>query len=114
MNNKIKNKNLKSELILNKKFATALSGYEVKEVDDYLDLILKDIRQYEEETKLLVKSNGELENIINDKKDNIEKLKIEINSLKLQVEKLSENKDQAIMKELNIIKRQLANNKDEF
>ncbi|MCP4336298.1 MAG: DivIVA domain-containing protein [Mycoplasma sp.] len=99
--------NLKSELILNKKFKTELSGYNAKEVDEYLDKILLDYKFYESEIDILKRQLIEKNEFISDKQEELEELKLEIDVLKKQLLKAEESSNLSIKKDIEEIKKKI-------
>jgi len=104
-------RNLKSEMILNKKFENELSGYSAKEVDEFLDLVLADYKRFEEFEKVTNDRISELNEIINDKDALIDALKLENENLNQQKNNLAKNSNAEISKRLLIIERELKNKK---
>ena len=78
---------LSSELILNKKFDTALNGYNADEVDQFFDLILQDYQTYEEIVKQQDNDLTLSKQILNDKKQEIEQLKLDLFSLRTDLKR---------------------------
>lgn len=103
----ISNKNLKSNQVLEKKFKTEISGYSAREVDEYLDQILDDYRKYEEEVDLLSKKLEDRDLIIQQKKEQLEALNLELqNTLELLKQaKASKNID--IAEELKVMRKKI-------
>ncbi len=99
--------NLKSEILLNKKFKTELSGYNAKDVDEYLDLVILDYKYYEEQTELQNKIIGDKNDIIADAQEEIEKLKLEISVLKTQIKKAEESSNGTMKKDIEELKKKI-------
>lgn len=53
---------LTPEQIFEKEFKRALRGYDIDEVNEFLDLIIQDYSRIIEENKVLKKENGQLKN----------------------------------------------------
>jgi len=103
-------KNLKFEMILNKKFSTELSGYNPKEVDQFLDLILTDYKSYEESERVFKEKIADLNAIIDDKDSMIEALKLENDNLKEQTNQLSTGSAPELAKRLLDLERKVSKN----
>ncbi|CAM9104423.1 DivIVA domain-containing protein [Mycoplasma marinum] len=104
----MKKLNLKSELILNKKFSTELSGYNAKEVDQYLDEILSDYRVYEEKVRVQRLSINEKNELLSDRDEEIERMTLEIETLKSQLSKAEEASSGSLKQEIEELKRQFS------
>lgn len=91
--------NLSSKEILDKDFKIDTRGYRLKEVDQYLDLIISD---YELFNKILKEKDKEKEELL----DEIMSLKQEIRNLKMSVEiaKSSDQEDKNVSN-VDILKR---------
>ncbi len=100
--------NLKSELVLNKKFSTELSGYNAREVDEYLDEILQDYRTFEELVAIQKATLAEKTNLLSDRDEKIEQLELEIETLKSQLIRTEEGTNSNLKKEIEEIKRQMS------
>ncbi|NQZ28956.1 MAG: DivIVA domain-containing protein [Mycoplasmatales bacterium] len=100
--------NLKSELVLNKKFSTELSGYNAKEVDEYLDEILQDYRTFEELVATQKSTLAEKTDLLSDRDEKIEQLELEIETLKSQLIRTEEGTNSNLKKEIEEIKRQMS------
>ncbi|TCG10475.1 DivIVA domain-containing protein [Mycoplasma todarodis] len=100
--------NLKSELVLNKKFSTELSGYNAKEVDEYLDEILQDYRTFEELVATQKATLAEKTSLLGDRDEKIEQLELEIETLKSQLVRTEEGTNSSLKKEIEEIKRQMS------
>ncbi len=100
--------NLRSEMILNKKFKTELSGYNASEVDEYLDKILLDYKSYEEETEILKRELSDSIEFISDKEEEIEELRLEIDILKKQLNKAEESSNISLKKDIEEIKKKIS------
>ena len=101
--------NLKSTEVLKKKFETELSGYSAEEVDKFLDLILSDYKYYEESIRSQKEAITERLNVINDRDEEIEILKIELKSLKSQLIETAKASDYNLYQEIKKIKKKLNN-----
>lgn len=99
--------NLKSTEILKKKFETELSGYSAVEVDKFLDLILNDYKIYEDAIRATEGNIADRTNVIKDREEEIEKLNIEIKSLKAQLVETSKATDYTLYEEIIKIKKKL-------
>ncbi len=99
--------NLKSDLILSKKFTTELSGYNAKEVDSFLDEILSDYRVFEEKINLLENKLLNNNQLLLDKAEEVEELKLEIETLKTQLKKTEEVSTNTLKKEIEEIKKKM-------
>ncbi len=100
--------NLKSKLVLNKKFGTELSGYNANEVDSYLDEILQDYRTYEELVKIQQSKINEKNELLVDRDEQIEQLTLEIETLKSQLLKSEEVSNYSLKSDIDEIKRQMS------
>ena len=100
-------KNLNSSIILNKKFDVELSGYNAKEVDQYLDKIILDYKSFEEEIETLQDKLEEKIIVINLKDDEIEKLKLEVTNLNDQIVNINKNSSPELVKEISELRMQL-------
>jgi len=103
------NRNLKSEMILKKKFDTELSGYSAKDVDEFLDLILSDYKSFEEDEKVTKEKINELNEIINDKNALIDALKLENQNLQEQKNNLANNTSAELHKRVLALERRIKN-----
>lgn len=106
----MKKLNLTPKIILEKKFTTEMSGYSAAEVDSFFDMIIEDYQKYQEEIKLLESKLEEKVELINDKDDEVERLRIEISNLKLQLKESSKVSGYEIMEQIKSLKN--SNNKD--
>ncbi len=100
--------NLKSELVLNKKFATELSGYNAKEVDEYLDEILQDYRTFEDLVATQKATLTEKTDLLSDRDEKIEQLELEIETLKSQLVRTEEGNNSNLKREIEEIKRRMS------
>ncbi len=100
--------NLKSELVLNKKFSTELSGYNAKEVDEYLDEILQDYKTFEELIQVQKATLAEKTNLLSDKDEKIEQLELEVETLKSQLTRTEEGTNESMKKDIEEIKRRMS------
>jgi DivIVA domain-containing protein len=96
----MKKTNLILESILNKKFATELSGYNATEVDKFLDLIVKDYETYKNEVDILEEKLNEKNNIIENRSDEIKTLKLEIDNLRTQLKESAKASNYELLKEI--------------
>lgn len=103
--------NLSSDIILNKKFPTELSGYNAAEVDKYLDLVLEDYRTYEEAIKLVESKLEEKATIISEKDDEIQRLRLEIQNLKTQLRESAKASNFELNKKIDAIASMMATQK---
>lgn len=99
----MKKYNLTTDVILNKKFPTELSGYNASEVDKYLDQILEDYHLYEDNLKLAENKVEEKQLIISTKDEEIQRLKIEIQNLKTQLKEVSKTSNYEVNKKLDLL-----------
>ena len=92
--------NLSPKDILEKEFKIDTRGYRLKEVDQYLDLIIGD---YEEFFKILKQYDKEKEEL----QEEIIRLKQEIRNLKTSIEiaKASDNDDSKSVSNVDVIRR---------
>lgn len=100
-------KNLNSSIILNKKFDVELSGYNAKQVDQYLDKIILDYKSFEEEIEILQDKLEEKMVVINAKDGEIEKLNLEITNLNDQLINVNKNSSPELVKEISELRMQL-------
>ena len=105
MNEKI---NFKSEAILNKKFSTELSGYSAIEVDQFFDKVIEDYNTYEEIISGYTMNIEDKANIIQELKQKNDKLEIEMQNLKDQLDKSLEGSNAEILKEVRKLKSELS------
>lgn len=99
----MKKLNLTTDVILNKKFPTELSGYNATEVDKYLDLILEDYYQYDERIRIAEAKVEEKTAMIADKDELITRLRHEITNLKQQLKESSKASSYENNKKLDAI-----------
>ncbi|WP_127943029.1 DivIVA domain-containing protein [Mycoplasma sp. ATU-Cv-703] len=100
--------NLKHETILKKKFAVELSGYNAGEVDGFLDLVIKDYQLYDQHIATLQDIVSEKVALVNDKDEQLDKLKIENANLKEQLDFLYKNStNQVLHKRLSKLEKEL-------
>ncbi len=100
--------NLKYSTILSKKFKTNLSGYDALEVDKFFDQVISDYKTYESHFEYLSNIIYEKINLINDKDEEIEKLKIRLDGLEERILYLTKSSsNQYIIKEIEEIKKKL-------
>lgn len=92
--------NLNTTIILEKKFTTEMSGYNPSEVDQYLDEIIADYNSYEEIIKLQETKLTEKNQIIIEKKEEIQTLKVEIENLKEQVKSANKINSYELMEKI--------------
>lgn len=91
--------NLTPKDILEKEFKIDTKGYRLKEVDEFLDLIISD---YEEYNKIIKSINQEKEELL----DEIMQLKQEIRNLKTSLEIASSSEmEEKTVSNIDIIKR---------
>lgn len=100
--------NLGSNNVLNKKFKIALSGYDATEVDEFLDKILEDYSTYEQVVRNHEATIDEKMMLLNDKDEVIEKLKIEISNLKMQLEKTGKATNLALQEQMKEMMKEIA------
>ncbi len=100
-------KNFNSSIILNKKFDIELSGYNAKQVDQYLDKIILDYKAFEEEIQTLEDKLEEKMVVINLKDDEIEKLNLEIVNLNDQITNINQNSSPELVKEISELRMQI-------
>lgn len=101
--------NLKHSTILNKKFKTNLSGYDALEVDAFFDEVIADYKTYESHFEYLSTIIYEKITLINEKDEEIEKLKIKLDSLEERVSYLTKSSsNQYIMKEIEELKKKVS------
>ena len=100
-------KNFNSSIILNKKFDIELSGYNAKQVDQYLDKIILDYKVFEEEIQTLEDKLEEKMVVINLKDDEIEKLNLEIVNLNDQITNINQNSSPELVKEISELRMQI-------
>lgn len=100
--------NLKHSAILNKKFRINLSGYDALEVDTFFDKIIGDYKTYENHFEYLSKIIYEKIALINDKDEQIEKLRIRLEALEERVLYLTKSSsNQFIIKEIEELKKKI-------
>lgn len=92
--------NLNTTTILEKKFTTEMSGYNPSEVDQYLDEIIADYHSYDEIVKLQETKLSERIEIINEKEQEIQKLKVEVANLKEQLKNANKINGYEIMEKI--------------
>ena len=97
--------NLVSDQILNKKFDTEISGYSPIQVDKYLDSILSDYRIYEELLNTNNKKISNIESLVIEKEQEIERLKIELINIKNSLKSVEKNSNNDIIEKLNYLER---------
>ena len=93
--------NLVSDQILNKKFDTEISGYSPIQVDKYLDEILSDYRKYEELLSTNDKKITNIESLVADKDDELERLRIELANAKHTLKNVENTSTAQVLKRLN-------------
>lgn len=105
----MKKLNLNSSTVLNKKFSIELSGYNAKEVDMFLDKILEDFTFYEQQMISLQKTIDEKNKLINDKEEEIEKLNLDLTTLKEQLDKTGRATNVELLNEIRKIQDKMGN-----
>lgn len=97
----VKKINLSPELLLKKKFLTDLSGYSPSEVDDYLDQVIKDYQNFNEQIDVLESKLTEKQVIIEKRDTQIQSLKLQIANLKAQLHESNKASNYEILKRLD-------------
>lgn len=100
----MKKKNFKSDMILNKKFSTELSGYNPTEVDEFFDKVIEDYILYEERVEALNETIEDHIQISQEKDDVIKQLNLDILNLKDQLKQTEKATNVEIMKEMKDLK----------
>jgi DivIVA domain-containing protein len=100
-------KKLNSKIVLNKKFDIELSGYNAKQVDTYLDLILEDYKSFEQEIEILKDKLEEKMAILSTKDEKIENLKLEIENQKDQIDNINKNTTPELTKVISELNKKI-------
>ena len=105
----MKKKNFKSEIILNKKFSTEISGYNAQEVDIFFDKVIEDYNTYEEMEHALTEQLQDKDIVISEKDEEIKKLNIELLNIKNQLKQTEKATNVEMLRAINDLKNKMDN-----
>ncbi len=103
----MKKNNFKADMILNKKFSTEISGYNATEVDQFFDKIIEDYRIFEERINILEDTVSDNLQVISERDEKINKLKLELFNIKDQLSKTEKATNADLMKEIRRLGKHL-------
>ena len=103
----MKKENLNPQVLLNKKFATEISGYKASEVDEFMDRIIKDYNNFIEEREIRTDKINDLSKLLSDRDNRINDLETELEAIKNQLKETERATNADLMREISEIKEKL-------